>query len=104
MSIIQDVLKEEIERLEKNISSYHNMLLSLPKGSIFVKQIGNICYAYRKYRDKDKIVSIYLGNIESEEVKKQIELNSEYRRIKSNILIAESELKKLKKAYKAYGK
>ena len=102
MSILQGVLLEEIERLEKNISSYQNMLLSLPRGTIFVRKMGNSSYVYRKKKESGIVVSEYLGNIEDESVKKQIELSNEYKRIHNNLKVAEKELIKLRKAYKAY--
>ena len=102
MSVLQGVFLEEIKRLEKNISSYEKMIESLPRGSIFIRQIGNNEYAYRKRKEKGKVVSEYLGLANSDDVKKQLMLSSEYKRIKNNIKIAKQELMKLKKAYKSY--
>ena len=102
MSVIQGVLLEEINRLEKNISHYQSLLLSLPKGALFIRKMGNSSFAYRKWKENGKVVSEYLGNVNDNEVKKQIELSNEYKRIKNNIRIANNELRLLKKAYKHY--
>lgn len=102
MAVIQGVLFEEIERVERNIESYNKMLNSLPKGSIFIRKMGNSSFAYRKRKENGKVISEYLGNINERNVKEQIELSQEYKRIKNNIRIAKNNLNKLKKAYKAY--
>lgn len=102
MSVIEGVLLEEIDRLEKNILSYENSLNNLPRGTIFIRKMGNSFFAYRKRKEKQKVVSIYLGNINDEKVKKEIELSNEYKRIKNNIRLCSKELNKLKKAVKAY--
>lgn len=102
MSILKGVLQEEIVRLERNIKSYSEMLLSLPKGSIFIRKMGGSSFAYRKWKENGKVVSQYLGNINDANVQKQIELSNEYKRIKGNIRVAKQELLKLRKAYKIY--
>lgn len=102
MAVIQGVLFEEIERVERNIESYNKMLNSLPKGSIFIRKMGNSSFAYRKRKENGKVISEYLGNINERNVKEQIELSQEYKRIKNNLRIANDNLNKLKKAYKAY--
>ena len=65
MSVLQGVLLEEIQRLEKNIESYEIMLSQLPRGTIFIKSIGSSAFAYRKRKEGKKVISEYLGNIES---------------------------------------
>lgn len=102
MSILQGVLLEEIQRLERNILKYEEMLKSLPRGSIYIRKIGNSSFMYRKRKENGKVISEYLGNANGSNIQKEIELSEEYKRIKANIRIAKEELKKLKKAYKAY--
>lgn len=102
MSVLQGVLLEEINRLESNIFNYKKMLSSLPKGSLFIRRMGNSEFVYRKRKENGKVVSEYLGNINSVKAKEQMLLSNEYKRICNNIKIAEKELLKLKKAYKIY--
>ena len=102
MAIIEDVLYEEIERLERNISVYKEILTSLPRGTIFIRKMGGSSFAYRKRKENNKVISEYLGNINDESVQKQIELSKEYKRIKNNLRITKKELYKLRKAYKVY--
>ena len=78
------------------------MLLSLPRGSIFIRKIGESSFAYRKRKENGKVVSEYLGNINDEKAQQQIELSNDYKRIKNNLRVAQNELEKLRKAYKAY--
>ena len=57
---------------------------------------------YRRRKENNKVVSEYLGNINSKNAQEQIKLSNEYKRISQNIRIAKIEVKKLKKAYKVY--
>ncbi len=102
MSVFEGVLKEEIKRLESNISHYETMLDSLPRGSIFIRKMGGSSFAYRKRKENRRVISEYLGNINNKDVQEQIKLSQDYKRIKNNIRIAKIELHKLKKASKAY--
>ncbi len=102
MSVLQGVLKEEIERLEKVIVHYNVMLQSLPRGSIFKRKIGNSFYVYRKRRENGVVVSEYLGKEDEENAKRQIELSKEYHRVKKNLRDSVIELSKLKRAYMVY--
>lgn len=102
MAIIEGVLLEEINRLEQNITSYQEMLVSLPRGSIFIRKMGNSHFVYRKRKEDGKVISEYLGNMNDKDVQRQISLSKDYKRISNNIRIAKRELVKLRKAYKAY--
>ena len=102
MAILEGVLLEEIKRLEKNITSYEQMLLSLPRGTIFIRKMGNSYFVYRKRKENERVLTEYLGNSKDEFAQKQIELSNDYKRIKKNIRTTKSELVKLRKAYKAY--
>ena len=102
MAILEGVLLEEIKRLEKNITSYEQMLLSLPRGTIFIRKMGNSYFVYRKRKENGRVLNESLGNSKDEFAQKQIELSNDYKRIKKNIRTTKSELVKLRKAYKAY--
>ena len=104
MSILENVLKEELERLEKNIASYEKMLENFPKGSIFIRKMYNQSFAYRKFKNNGKVISEYLGNIKNDNVIKEIEKSKEYRRLYNNLVVSKNEYEKLKKAVKVYDK
>lgn len=102
MSVFEGVIREEIERLSRNIFSYSEMLKKLPKGSLFIRKNYNSYFVYRRRREGNKIVSEYLGPLESEKAQEEINRSNEYKRIKDNIKIAQEELSELKKAAKVY--
>jgi hypothetical protein len=102
MSVLENVLIEEKERIEKNINAYLALLAKLPKGSIVIRHVDRHQFVYRNVRMKNKIQSTYLGKKESAKVEEQILLRNEYLRIKENIKKAKSEYLKIIKALKAF--
>ena len=103
MSILEGVLKEELERIKKNINSYELVLEDLPKGYIFNQKVNGRLYCYRKRREGDKIVSIYIGPAESDEAKKALIDYLERKRIESNLRSLRIEKDRLLKALRHYG-
>jgi DNA-directed RNA polymerase beta' subunit len=61
LSIVFDVLKEEYERNLNMQKAYKKEINSLPKGKIIRKKIGNGTYLYLLYRDKEKVITKYIG-------------------------------------------
>lgn len=102
MSVLEGVLLEEIARLERKIAGYEQLLLSLPRGTIFVRKMGGSSFAYRKKKENGRVFSEYLGNIKDDGVQKEIKLSEEYKRIRLNLKSAEDELATLRKAHKTY--
>lgn len=102
MSVFEGVIREEIERLSKNILAYKEMLKKLPKGSLYIRKDYNSYFVYRRKREGTKIISEYLGPLESDKAQEEIDKSNEYKRIKNNIKAAEAELKELKRAVKVY--
>lgn len=102
MSIFQGVLSEEISRSKRSVDNYQRLLDSLPRGTIFVRRMGNEYYVYRRRKESGRVISQYLGKEGSLEAKEGIRLSNEYKRIKNNLRIAKSELKKLERAYHVY--
>ena len=68
----------------------------------FLKKFNVYKKYYLKRKEHGKVVSVYLGNINNQNVKDEIEKNRDYKRIKANLRSAGLELNKLKKAYKVY--
>lgn len=102
MSVFQGVLIEEIGRSKRNVDNYQRLLNSLPRGTIFVRKIGNDFYVYRKRKEAGKVISQYLGKEGSVSANEGIKLSEEYKRIKNNLKIAKLELEKLERAYRVY--
>lgn len=77
------------------IKRYREKIAKLPKGSISIKTRGKNAYLYLTYRENNKIISAYVGNVESDkaiEILAQIKERKEYEKllklnenIKSNI-------------------
>ena len=77
MSLIEEVLKEEYERLSRIERSLMLELDELPKGSIQKKKIKERYYYYLMYRDGEKIKSQYLSAEEVPEIRKLIDKRKE---------------------------
>ncbi|OGS45730.1 MAG: hypothetical protein A2539_07800 [Elusimicrobia bacterium RIFOXYD2_FULL_34_15] len=97
MSVINSILKEERERLNKLINLYRNRIQKYPKGAISLKKRGKNLYTYLAYRKNKKVHFIYVGKDSTKKVKnikKQIEQRNKYR----NLLIkAKNNLKEVSK-------
>jgi hypothetical protein len=83
MSVLKNVLKEEMRRLKSLSNLYEKKIKGLPKGSISVKHIRNGEYAYLAFRNKDGVFFKYLGPVSSEKVSELKEKIAERRKLKS---------------------
>jgi hypothetical protein len=83
MSVLKDVLKEELHRLKSLSNIYKREIKKLPKGSISIKHIRNGDYAYLVIRNGDKVSFNYLGLASSKDVAMLKEKIEERRKIKS---------------------
>ena len=84
-SVLKGVLEEELERNLQKQRVFSNELAKYPKGSLIVVKIHGDQYLYRKYRDGDKIASIYIRPIKSDEAKKAFEVRNKYIKLKQDI-------------------
>lgn len=69
-SIIRIMLKDEYDRTLRMIESYRDELQKYPIGSPVIRKHNNNSYMYLAYRDNGKVINKYIGNINSEKVKK----------------------------------
>ena len=102
-SVLKGVLEEELERNLQKQRVFSNEIVKYPKGSLVIVRVHGDQYLYRKYRDGDEIVSIYVGPINSEEAKKAYENREKYIKLKQDIKELKEEEKKLRKAVEIYG-
>ncbi len=103
MNVLKGVLEEELKRNLRNQKSYREMLLKLPKGSIYISNRNGKEYMYRKNREADKIVNQYICALSNKIlVKEEREKSEDYARISNNLRISKKEEVKLRKALKAY--
>jgi hypothetical protein len=69
-SIIRIMLKDEYDRTLRMIESYKDELQKYSIGSPVIRKHSNNSYMYLAYRDNGKVINKYIGNINSEKVKK----------------------------------
>ena len=72
MSVLEEVLEEELERSIRVSRAIQQELVALPKGSVRVRKIGNHVYYYLNYREGDKVRSKYIPAKDIELIKKQV--------------------------------
>lgn len=82
---IEKILNDEIKTLESKLFKLENKLSTYPKGTIFVRKMRNKYFAYRKYREGNKIISEYLGPSDKESVIEAELKFFEARKIKNQI-------------------
>ena len=97
MSVLDEVLEEEYDRLQRMRSAMKIEYDALPKGSISKKSIrGCDCY-YLQYREGEKIISKYIKKAELAHVSEKIERR---RNLKKSLRDIDVEMKKIKRAIK----
>ena len=101
-SVLKGVLIEELERNLQKQRVFSNELAKYPKGSLVSVRIHGDQYLYRKYRDEKRIISIYIGPINSDEAKKAYADRDKYLKLKQDIKDLQEEEKKLRKAIDIY--
>ena len=102
-SVLKGVLIEELERNIQKQKVFSNELNKYPKGSLVILLIHGDKYLYRKYRDGNKIISHYVGPIDSEVAMKAYEDRKKYLKIKNDLKELKNEEKKLRKTIRIYG-
>lgn len=93
--IVDSVLDKEGKRNRHMRTLYEEQLSTLPRGSLFVREINGIKYCYLRYRDGKKVVTKYAGKYDNYEIiMKQIE---ERTQIEAMIKILDAEYSKIEK-------
>lgn len=88
MSILMEVLQEELDRLNRQEAVYKRDLEALPKGYISKKNIrGKLSY-YLQWREGEKVVSKFISNDELPKIEMQVarrqQLEASLRRVKED--------------------
>lgn len=88
MSILMEVLQEELERLDRQRQAYELHLSELPKGYISKKNIRGKEAYYLQYREGDKIISKWIPSDDLPQVEQQVKqrkmLEASLRRVKAD--------------------
>lgn len=71
--IIVNRLKEDLERINRNLELYENKLDKYPQGYLRCKKVNNKKYYYLRKRDGDKINDTYIKLKDVENTRKSIE-------------------------------
>ena len=98
MSIVNGILKEELERLERLQAKYSAMLEALPKGSLRKKKIGQKIYFYLVSRKGDRVVTEYLCQGDSPKAKSFEEQDAKRRDLKSKAKGAKEDIAEIRRS------
>ncbi|MBK5253723.1 MAG: hypothetical protein JJE03_04625 [Peptostreptococcaceae bacterium] len=77
MSILEEVLEEELERINRIRNNITNELNQLPSSYLSKKIINGKEYYYEQKREGDKVKSKYINKIEVEPFAKKVERRQE---------------------------
>ena len=95
MSILMEVLQEELDRLDRQQAAYELHLQELPKGYISKKNIRGKESYYLQYRDGSKIVSKWIPADDLQKVEKRV---MQRRMVEASLRRVKEDRKKLRKA------
>ncbi|MBN1837329.1 MAG: hypothetical protein JW820_15850 [Spirochaetales bacterium] len=97
MGTLQDIMREERERLAELAGQYEKELDQLPRGSIAAKKIRNNYYYYLAYRNGKQVKFEYIGK---EGSAKLAELRAKIERrklVESRLKLVRANIKELAK-------
>lgn len=97
MSILESVIIDEYNRLNKLLDEYNNQIKLLPFGSISVKNIKGSNYCYLAYREGYKVIYKYIGKEKTGKVKELREKIEKRKKIEKKVRELKKELKDVKK-------
>lgn len=97
MKILQGILKEELERLQKLHKHYIKEIAKLPKGCLIRKKIGHNIYFYLNYRNGQKSIFKYIGKLNKNEFRELSEKIEKRRKLRKLNIAVKKDISKLKK-------
>jgi len=100
MKILNGVLNEELDRLNKLKKSYEKQIAKLPKGSLIRKNIKGNIYYYLNYRQEKKKIFKYIGKLPGKELENLFAKIEERRKLEKLNKQVKKDIKKLKKMIK----
>lgn len=101
MRVLFEVLDEEWRRLKDRISRYQKELEILPKGSLTLKKRRDRQYAYLNYREKQAVISKYLGEASTKVVKDYCEKIELRRKLEKGLREMRADMKAVEKVLHA---
>jgi len=100
MKILNGVLNEELDRLNKLKKNYEKQIAKLPKGSLIRKNIKGNIYYYLNYRQEKKKIFKYIGKLPGKELEKLLDKIEERRKFEKLNKQVKKDIKKLEKMIK----
>jgi len=97
MSLIFGILEEEEKRLEELVSECDKALKVLPQESVHIRKRSGKSYLYSIKREKNKVISRYVGKNSSENIQKIMEqdkMRRLYKQRKKEALINIKEIRR----------
>lgn len=100
MKILNSVLNEELDRLNKLKKNYEKQIAKLPKGSLIRKNIKENIYYYLNYRQEKKKIFKYIGKLPRKELENLLDKIEERRKLEKLNKQVKKNIKKLEKMIK----
>jgi len=100
MKILNSVLNEELDRLNKLKKNYDIQISKLPKGSLIRKNIKGNIYCYLNYRQEKKKIFKYIGKLPKKELDNLLDKIDERRKLEKLNRQVKKDIKKLEKMIK----
>ena len=100
MKILNGVLNEELDRLNKLKKNYEKQITKLPKGSLIRKNIKGNIYYYLNYRQEKKKIFKYIGKLPGKELENLLDKIEERRKLEKLNKQVKKDIKKLEKMIK----
>ena len=100
MKILNGVLIEELDRLNKLKKNYEKQIAKLPKGSLIRKNIKGNIYYYLNYRQEKKKIFKYIGKLPGKELENLVDKIEERRKLEKLNKQVKKDIKKLEKMIK----
>ena len=100
MKILNGVLNEELDRLNKLKKNYEKQIAKLPKGSLIKKNIKGNIYYYLNYRQEKKKIFKYIGKLHGKEFENLLDKIDERRKLEKLNKQVKKDVKKLEKMIK----
>lgn len=100
MKILNGVLNEELDRLNKLKKNYEKQIAKLPKGSLIRKNIKGNIYYYLNYRQEKKKIFKYIGKLSGKELENLLDKIEERRKLEKLNKQVKKDIKKLEKMIK----
>lgn len=91
-------LNEERKEAVKLIKIYGRKLRALPKGTFFVRKVGDSVYGYVTHSVAGDIRQKYIGKVTSEQIKIQKDLAAQKKKLKSLIKQTQHQLRFLERS------